>query len=123
MADKVPAVISISGKFELFNDCWRPRVIAEANGQHLKLARLRGEFVWHHHDAEDEIFLVVKGELTIRFRGGNAHLHEGELLVVPRGVEHLPVATGEVQVLLLEPASTVNTGTLRNERTVDPEWI
>lgn len=96
--------------------------MGELNGQHVKLARLMGEFVWHHHDDEDEMFLVVKGELLMRLRDGDISLREGEFLIVPKGVEHQPVANEEVLVLLFEPAGTLNTGNVHNERTVqDPK--
>ena len=104
-------------KLESFEEHWQPRVIAELNGQHVKVAKLLGEFVWHHHEHEDEMFLVLSGTLTIEFRDRAVTLREGELCVVPRGVEHRPVAENEVEVLLFEPASTLNTGNVENERT------
>ncbi|HSH77111.1 MAG TPA: cupin domain-containing protein [Herpetosiphonaceae bacterium] len=110
--------VNLEQKFELFGEYWRPKVVGELNGQQVKLAKLKGEFVWHHHAEEDELFLVLKGRLVIKLRDGEIVLHEGEFVVVPRGVEHLPVAEEEVHVLLLEPASTLNTGNVRNERTV-----
>jgi mannose-6-phosphate isomerase-like protein (cupin superfamily) len=116
--------INLAEKFGLFTETWSPRILAELNGQHVKLARLEGEFVWHSHEEEDELFLVVEGELRLLFRDGEVLLGPGELCVVPRGVEHKPVAEEQVQVLLLEPANTVNTGTAGGPRTVDaPEWI
>lgn len=116
--------INLAEKFALFTDHWRPRIVAELNGQHVKLAKLQGEFVWHHHEREDELFLVVKGELTIEFRDGPVLLEPGEFLVVPAGVEHRPVAPSEVEVLLLEPVATVNTGNVHSDRTVTaPDWI
>lgn len=115
--------VNLAEMFGRFTDTWSPRIVGELNGQHVKLARLRGEFVWHKHDDEDELFLVVKGRLTLRFRDRDVHLKEGEFFIVPRGVEHLPVAEEEVQVLLLEPASTVNTGDAGGDRTVVPEWL
>jgi mannose-6-phosphate isomerase-like protein (cupin superfamily) len=103
---------------------WEPKIVAELNGQHVKLVKLDGEFVWHRHEREDELFLVLSGALRIELRDGKVELGPGELVVVPRGVEHRPVAAGEVHVLLFEPASTLNTGDVRNERTVDsPERI
>jgi mannose-6-phosphate isomerase-like protein (cupin superfamily) len=99
---------------------WTPRIVGELNGQHVKIARLEGEFVWHHHAAEDEMFLVVSGRLTLRMRDGDVVLEPGELFIVPRGVEHLPVADGGAEVLVFEPAGTRNTGNLVNERTVAP---
>ena len=116
--------IVLAEKFALFADHWRPRIVAELNGQHVKLAKLQGEFVWHHHEQEDELFLVVKGELTIELRDGPVLLQPGEFLVVPAGVEHRPVAPSEVEVLLLEPVATVNTGNVSSDRTVmAPDWI
>lgn len=111
--------VNIAEKFTRFSDHWNPRIAGELNGQLVKLARLKGEFVWHRHEHEDELFLVIKGRLLMRLRDGDIEINEGEFLIVPRGVEHLPVADEEVQVLLFEPASTLNTGNLRNERTVD----
>jgi mannose-6-phosphate isomerase-like protein (cupin superfamily) len=116
--------VNLAQKLDLIHEQWSPKIVAELNGQYIKLVKLAGEFVWHHHDAEDELFLVVKGKLTIRLRDGDVALEPGEFFVVPAGVEHLPVAESETEVLLLEPASTVNTGNVRNERTVaDPGWI
>ncbi len=110
--------VNLAQKLSLFGQYWSPKVVGELNGQQVKLAKLKGEFVWHHHAEEDELFLVLKGRLVIKLRDGEIVLHEGEFVVVPRGVEHLPVAEEEVHVLLLEPASTLNTGNVRNERTV-----
>ena len=102
--------VNLAERFAEVTEYWRPRVAAELNGQEVKLARLRGEFVWHHHAGEDELFLVVKGRLRIEFRDRAVELGPGELLVVPRGVEHRPVADEEVELLLFEPAATRNTG-------------
>jgi mannose-6-phosphate isomerase-like protein (cupin superfamily) len=110
--------VSLLEKFALFTEPWQPKVVGELNGQLVKLVRFRGPFVWHHHDGEDELFLVVKGRFRMEFRDRHVWLEEGEFLVVPRGVEHRPVADEEAQVLLFEPASTLNTGNVRNERTV-----
>jgi mannose-6-phosphate isomerase-like protein (cupin superfamily) len=111
-------------KFALFHAHWSPKVVGELNGQHVKLVKLLGEFVWHQHDQEDELFLVVKGRFRMEFRDRHVRLEEGEFLIVPRSVEHRPVADEEAHVLLFEPASTLNTGDVRDERTVDvPEWI
>lgn len=115
--------INLAQKFSLFQEPWSPRIVAEMNDSYLKLARLNGEFVWHHHDAEDELFLVIQGELTIHLRERDLHLSPGELVVIPKGVEHKPFAENEVQVLLLEPKSTRNTGNVQNERTVEAQWI
>ncbi|MCA9517637.1 MAG: cupin domain-containing protein [Myxococcales bacterium] len=112
--------VNLKDKLARFSERWSPRVVGELNGQHVKLAKLEGEFVWHHHEHEDELFLVLEGTLTMRLRERDVVLAPGELFIVPRGVEHQPVAgEGEVHVLLFEPASTLNTGNLRNERTVD----
>ena len=116
-------VINLSQKFDLFQDHWHPRIVGELNGQQVKLVKLKGEFVWHHHDVEDELFLVIKGRLLIRLPERDLWLAEGEFVIIPRGTEHCPVAEEEVQVLLLEPAATQNTGNLRNERTQDADWI
>lgn len=116
-------VINLAQKFSLFNELWSPRIVGELNDMHVKLVKLKGEFVWHHHDNEDELFLVVKGRLCIRLRDRDLWLNEGELAVIPRGVEHCPQADEEAHVLLLEPKSTLNTGNVRTERTVDARWI
>ena len=110
--------VNLAQKLGLFGDYWSPKLVGELNGQHVKLVKLKGEFVWHHHEDEDELFLVLKGRLVIRLRDGEIRLDEGEFVIVPRGVEHLPIAEEEVHVLLLEPASTLNTGNVQNERTV-----
>jgi mannose-6-phosphate isomerase-like protein (cupin superfamily) len=116
--------VNLMEKFALFDERWSPKVVGELNGQHVKLVKFRGEFVWHKHDDEDELFLVVKGRFLMEFRDREVRLEEGEFLIVPRGVEHRPVADEEVQVLLFEPAGTVNTGEVQDERTVDvPERI
>ena len=111
--------ISLAEKLSKFSDRWSPKLVGELNGQHVKLVKLQGEFVWHRHEREDELFLVVRGEIAIHFRDRVVRLREGELCIVPRGVEHKPVAEAEAAVLLLEPASTLNTGDVRNERTVE----
>jgi mannose-6-phosphate isomerase-like protein (cupin superfamily) len=111
--------VNLAEKFSLFSDHWHPRIVGELNGQQVKLAKLQGEFIWHSHDDEDELFLVVKGSLEIRLRDRVVHLNEGEFFIVPRGVEHQPAAAVEAHVLFLEPASTVNTGSIRNERTIE----
>ena len=113
-------VVNLSQKLSLFADYWAPKIVGELNGQQVKLAKFQGEFSWHHHDNEDELFLVVQGQLKIEFRDRQVMLNPGEFIIVPRGMEHKPVAvTAEVHVMLLEPASTLNTGNVRNERTVD----
>ncbi len=116
--------INLLEKFGRFHEQWSPKIAAELNDSYVKLARLQGEFVWHHHENEDELFLVVKGRLVIRLREGEVTLEEGELVVIPRGVEHMPVAEEEAWVLLLEPKTTLNTGNVTNERTVEGnEWV
>ena len=109
--------INLLQKFELIEDHWNPRGAGQLNGQEIKLVKFIGEFIWHHHDQEDELFLVVKGSFNMELRDQTIELNEGEMLIVPRGVEHRPVAKEEVWVLLFEPASTLNTGNLVNERT------
>ena len=116
-------VIDVQQKFAQFTEHWSPRIIAELNGQQVKIARLAGEFVWHAHQDEDEMFLVLEGRLRLEFRDRTIELGPGQLAVVPRGVEHRPVAEAEVKVMLFEPASTVNTGDVGGERTVDPQRI
>jgi mannose-6-phosphate isomerase-like protein (cupin superfamily) len=116
--------IDLWEKLARFDERWSPRIVAELNGQHVKIAKLEGEFVWHAHADEDELFLVLKGKLRIELRDGSVELAPGQMAVVPRGVEHRPVADGEVHVLLFEPSGTLNTGNVREERTVDrPERI
>lgn len=112
--------INLAEKFATFSEHWQPRIVGELNGQHVKIAKLEGEFVWHQHENEDEMFLVIEGELTIEFRDRVVVLREGELCIVPRGVEHKPVAAREVKVMLFEPAATVNTGNVISERTYQP---
>lgn len=116
--------VNLREKFDLFRDHWSPRVVGELNGQHVKLVKLLGEFVWHRHEHEDELFLVVKGRFRMEFRDRHEWVGEGEFLVVPRGVVHRPVAEEEAHVLLFEPAGTLNTGDVLDARTVDaPERI
>ena len=126
--------VNLSQKLSLINDHWNPRIVGELNGQYLKLVKFKGPFTWHHHDTEDEMFLVVKGRFRMEFREGNdantparqrdVWLEEGEFIVVPRGVEHRPVADEEAEVLLFEPASTLNTGNVQDEFTVPKlEWL
>ena len=111
--------INLAQKFSMFNDYWSPKIVGELNDSHVKLVKLKGEFVWHHHETEDELFLVVKGSLQIKLRDQDIFLEEGEFVIIPRGVEHLPIAKDEVHVLLLEPKTTLNTGNVGNERTVN----
>jgi mannose-6-phosphate isomerase-like protein (cupin superfamily) len=110
--------ISLAEKLALFSDHWNPRIVGELNGQQVKLVKFLGPFEWHHHADEDELFLVINGRFRMEFRDRNVELLAGEFLIVPHGVEHRPVADEEVSVLLFEPAATLNTGNLRNERTV-----
>jgi len=109
--------VNAAAKFRTIGDYWNPRIVGELNGQQVKLVKLKGEFVWHHHENEDEMFLVVKGRFRMELRDKHVWLEEGEFIVVPRGVEHRPVAEEEAHVLLFEPASTLNTGNVRNELT------
>ena len=109
--------VNIAEKFQLFSEHWAPRIAAEVNDSYVKLVKLSGEFVWHKHDREDEMFLVVKGRLTIRLRDGEVRLGEGEFVVIPRGVEHMPFAEEEAHVLLFEPKTVLNTGDVVNELT------
>ncbi len=110
--------VNLAAKFRLFDEPWKPKIVGELNDSYVKVVKLRGEFVWHHHDAEDELFLVVKGRLLLKFRDRDVWVEPGEFVIVPRGVEHLPIAPEEAHVVLLEPKSTLNTGNVRNERTV-----
>ena len=112
-----PEKVNIAEKLGQFSDHWNPRIIGELNGQHVKATKLKGEFIWHHHEHEDELFLVIKGKLKMEFRDRTVEILPGEFLIVPRLVEHKPVADEEVEILLFEPASTLNTGNLENERT------
>jgi mannose-6-phosphate isomerase-like protein (cupin superfamily) len=104
---------------KVFQEYWSPRIVGEVNGSYVKLAKIKGEFLWHTHDHEDEMFLVVKGRLLLRLRDRDIILEEGEFFIVPRGVEHLPVAEEEVHIMLIEPKETLNTGNVKNERTVE----
>jgi mannose-6-phosphate isomerase-like protein (cupin superfamily) len=110
--------VNIAQKFAKFQDHWNPRIVGELNDCRVKAVKIKGEFVWHHHDNEDELFLVVKGTLRMRFRDHDELVREGEFIIVPRGVEHLAVADEEVHIILLEPKNTLNTGNIENERTV-----
>ncbi|MBT8398682.1 MAG: cupin domain-containing protein [Gemmatimonadetes bacterium] len=111
--------VSLAGVLAGIQDYWDPHIVGELNGQHVKLAKVKGKFIWHHHENEDELFLVLKGVLQLEMRDRTVKLEEGECFVVPRGVEHRPVAEEEVHLLMFEPASTLNTGNVRNERTVE----
>jgi mannose-6-phosphate isomerase-like protein (cupin superfamily) len=109
--------VIIGEKLALFNDFWNPRIVGELNGQHVKLAKLKGEFVWHQHESEDELFLVLEGEFKIEFRDKIVHLKKGEFIIVPKGIEHKPVAENEVSIMLFEPISTLNTGDKKGDLT------
>lgn len=113
-----PQRINLAEKFSRFTDRWSPRLLGAVNDCHVKIARIEGEFIWHRHDDEDELFLVVKGRLVLRFRDSEVALGEGEMCIVPRGTDHQPVAEGEAWILLVEPSTTLNTGNIRGERTV-----
>jgi mannose-6-phosphate isomerase-like protein (cupin superfamily) len=116
--------VNLVEKLAMFSEHWKPKIVGELNAQQVKLVKFLGPFVWHHHDNEDEMFLVVKGRFRMEFRDRHVWLEAGEFLIVPRGVEHRPVADEEAHVLLFEPASTLNTGNVQNERTVPrPERI
>ena len=110
--------VNLAHKFNLFQDYWSPKIVGELNDSYVKLVKLKGEFVWHHHETEDELFLVVKGRLLIKLQDRDIWLEKGEVVIIPRGVEHLPIAEKEAHVLLLEPKSTLNTGNVRSEKTV-----
>lgn len=110
--------VNLKEKFSRFSNYWNPHIIGEVNDCHVKAVKLKGDFIWHHHDVEDELFWVVKGTLRMKFRDREAIVKEGEFIVVPRGVEHCPVADEEVHIVLIEPKSTLNTGNVTNERTV-----
>lgn len=112
-------VISLQEKFDLFSDHWSPKIIGELNGQQIKLAKVKGEFVWHNHQNEDELFFVVKGRLKIAFAGKTVEVGEGEMLIVPKGVEHKPIAEEEVLLMLFEPIGTRHTGNVKSEMTVE----
>jgi mannose-6-phosphate isomerase-like protein (cupin superfamily) len=119
-----PEKVVLADAFAKIGEYWSPHIAGELNGQQVKLAKFDGAFIWHHHEAEDELFLVVRGAFTMEFRDRNVELREGEMLIVPRGVEHRPVATQEVWVLLFEPAGTLNTGNAGGERTIqDPQRL
>ena len=116
--------VNLAAKFGLFDEHWSPKLVGELNGQHVKLARVQGAFIWHRHDDEDELFLVIKGRLVIKLRDRDVTLEAGEMFIVPRGVEHKPVADEEVHLLMFEPASTLNTGNVKDERTMEHlDWL
>lgn len=112
-------IVDLKDKFLLFNEFWSPKIVGELNGQYVKIAKLKGEFVWHQHEKEDELFMVVKGELTIKLRDQDIRISEGQFFIIPRGIEHLPIAEKECHVMLFEPQTVLNTGDVKNERTVE----
>jgi mannose-6-phosphate isomerase-like protein (cupin superfamily) len=118
MQNRTISKVNLDEKFDSFEDRWSPKIVGEINESFVKLVKLEGEFVWHHHDLEDEMFLVIKGSLLMKLRDRDIQINEGEFVIIPHGVEHLPVADKEVHVLLLEPKSTLNTGNVSSERTV-----
>jgi mannose-6-phosphate isomerase-like protein (cupin superfamily) len=111
--------VNLADKLSRFSDHYSPKIVGQLNGQHVKLVKFAGPFTWHHHDTEDELFLVVKGRFRMDLRDGPVWIEAGEFVIVPHGVEHCPVAEEEVEVLLFEPATTLNTGNVRNERTLE----
>lgn len=111
--------VNIFEKLNLFNEYWSPKIIGEVNESYVKIAKLKGEFLWHYHENEDEMFYILKGTLNIKFRDKDVLLSEGEFLIIPKGIEHKPIAEEEVHVMLVEAKTTVNTGEVRNERTVE----
>jgi mannose-6-phosphate isomerase-like protein (cupin superfamily) len=119
--------VNLENKFDSFDETWRPKIVGELNDFHVKLVKIDGEFVWHHHDVEDELFMVIEGEIAMHYRGEDGERIErfgpGEFLIVPHGVEHKPVAASPTKLLLLEPKTTVNTGTAAGERTARAEWV
>ena len=111
-------VVNLAQKFSLFSEPWKPKIVGEVNDAYIKLVKVQGEFVWHQHENEDELFLVVKGRMLIKLRDRDLQLGEGEFAIIPKGVEHLPIAEEEAHVLLIEPKTTLNTGDVENERTL-----
>ncbi len=111
--------VNLADKLARIREQWQPKIVGELNGQQVKLVKFEGPFVWHHHDAEDELFYVVRGRFRMEFRDQTVWVEQGEFIIVPRGVEHRPVADAEAEVMLFEPATTLNTGNVRNERTVE----
>ena len=111
--------VNLAQKYSLFDEYWSPKIVGELNGQVVKIAKLKGEFLWHHHEAEDEFFMVIQGQIVIKLPDQDVSLEAGEFFIVPRGVEHKPVAEEEAHVLMFEPESTLNTGNVQSERTVE----
>ena len=115
---------NLQHKFSLINDYYKPRIAGEINDNYVKLAKVKGEFVWHHHEKEDELFLVIKGKLLMKLRDKDIEINEGEFIIIPKGVEHKPVTNEEVHLLLIEPKSTLNTGDVENDKTVKKlDWV
>lgn len=112
-------VVDIREKLQQFSEYWSPKIIGELNGQLVKAAKLKGEFLWHHHEHEDELFMVIKGKLIIKLKDKDILLEEGQFFIIPKGVEHMPIAEDECHVLLFEPASVLNTGNVVNDKTID----
>lgn len=110
--------VNLAEKLGMFREYWSPKIVGEVNDSYVKLVKFKGEFVWHQHEREDELFLVLKGRLLMKFRDREVWINQGEFIIVPRGVEHMPVAEAEVHVMLLEPKTTLNTGNVENERTL-----
>ena len=120
----IPKAINFEGKLAKFSDHWSPKIIAEMNDYQFKLVKIQGEFVWHKHDETDEVFIVIDGEMSIHFRDGTVDLSTGEMVVVPKGVEHMPIAEHECKIMTIEPAGTVNTGDAGGDRTVETlDWV
>lgn len=116
--------VNIKSKFDLFQDLWNPKIVGALNGQQVKLAKVQGEFIWHDHEHEDELFFIIKGTLKIEFKDKTVELNEGEMLIVPKGVQHKPIAEEEVWLMLFEPAATKHTGKIKSELTVEKsDWI
>ncbi len=115
--------VNLAEKFSLINEYRSPKVAGELNGQHVKLVKMKGDFIWHHHDHEDEMFLVVKGKFLMELHTGNIEVNEGEFIIIPKGVEHRPVATEEAEIILFEPVTTLNTGNIKNDYTRETETI
>ncbi len=116
-------VVDVARKFDMISEYWHPRIAGELNDSYVKLAKFKGEFVWHLHENEDELFWIIQGTLVIKLRDGDVTVRPGQFVIIPKGVEHMPVAAEEVQAVLLEPKTTVNTGNVQNERTIAAEWI
>lgn len=115
--------LNLSNKFSMFSEHWKPKIVGELNDSYVKVAKIKGEFVWHDHKDEDELFLIHKGKLLIQFRDGDVTLKEGEMLIIPKGVEHKPIAEEEVELILIEPKTTIKTGDAESELTAESEWI